>query len=68
MVAGDISWASTLSESLKDFEFLELLPGKKVAMNGNHDYWQSTKRKVELFSKMLPQRFLTLDITILVVF
>jgi predicted phosphohydrolase len=60
VVAGDISWASTLSESLKDFEFLELLPGKKVIMKGNHDYWWSTKRKVELFFK--ENEFLSLHI------
>jgi predicted phosphohydrolase len=60
VVAGDISWASTLDDSLSDFKFLELLPGKKVIMRGNHDYWWSTKRKVELFFK--ENNFLSLHI------
>ncbi|MDR3178528.1 MAG: metallophosphoesterase [Oscillospiraceae bacterium] len=51
VIAGDISWAISLRESFDDFCFLQSLPGKKIIMRGNHDYWWSTKRKVEMFLK-----------------
>ncbi|MEG2295743.1 MAG: metallophosphoesterase, partial [Oscillospiraceae bacterium] len=46
---GDISWAMTLEEGLKDFEFIEDLPGAIYILKGNHDYWWSTKNKMETF-------------------
>ncbi len=49
VVAGDISWAMQLPESQKDFAFLNALPGKKLLLKGNHDYWWSTRRKMEDF-------------------
>lgn len=49
VLPGDLSWGMDLKQSLKDFEFLESLPGKKVILKGNHDYWWSTKRKMEDF-------------------
>ena len=49
VLAGDTSWGMTLSESLKDFEFINALPGKKVLIKGNHDYWWTTVRKMEEF-------------------
>ena len=39
VIAGDISWAMKLEECEKDFTFLENLPGKKIILKGNHDYW-----------------------------
>ena len=39
LVAGDISWAMKLEETREDFEFLGKLPGKKIIIRGNHDYW-----------------------------
>ncbi|AZO95190.1 metallophosphoesterase [Halocella sp. SP3-1] len=39
LIPGDISWASDLSELEYDLDFLELLPGRKVLVRGNHDYW-----------------------------
>lgn len=39
IVAGDISWAMRLSEALPDLLDLGALPGKKVLLKGNHDYW-----------------------------
>lgn len=47
VIAGDISWAMKLSDTLSDFEFLHSLPGKKILMKGNHDYWWSTKKKMD---------------------
>lgn len=49
LMAGDFSWATYLEESLKDFQFLEGLPGKKILLKGNHDYWWSTLKKMNEF-------------------
>ncbi len=49
VLAGDISWGITLEEALEDFRFLHDLPGKKVILKGNHDYWWSTRNKMEHF-------------------
>ncbi len=51
VIAGDISWAMKLEEAEKDFRFINSLPGKKIMIKGNHDYWWSTKAKVESFLK-----------------
>ena len=47
VIAGDISWGMDLSETLPDFRFLHELPGHKIILKGNHDYWWSTKKKAE---------------------
>ncbi len=49
LVAGDISWGMTLEEALPDFRFIDDLPGKKIFLKGNHDYWWETKTKMERF-------------------
>lgn len=49
VLAGDISWAMRLEDCLADFTFLHRLPGQKVILKGNHDYWWSTKSKIDGF-------------------
>ena len=49
VIAGDISWGMRLEETVQDFTFLESLPGKKLLLKGNHDYWWSTRSKIEAF-------------------
>ena len=49
LMAGDFSWATYLEDSKKDFEFLEKLPGKKILLKGNHDYWWTTLKKMNEF-------------------
>lgn len=39
LLAGDFSWAMHLEDTEKDFALLSELPGKKVLIRGNHDYW-----------------------------
>lgn len=39
LVSGDISWAMKLDDALVDLRALAVLPGKKVFIKGNHDYW-----------------------------
>ena len=46
LIAGDISWAMKLSCAVEDLRLLAPLPGKKVFIRGNHDYWWSAIGKV----------------------
>ena len=45
VVGGDISWALTLEEATEDIKFIDRLPGKKIFLKGNHDFWWSTMKK-----------------------
>ena len=49
VIAGDISWAMRLKDSYEDFKFLDSLPGKKIIIRGNHDYWWATASKIKNF-------------------
>lgn len=49
IIPGDISWGMSLDEALPDFKFIHDLPGKKIILRGNHDYYFNTKTKVEKF-------------------
>lgn len=46
LLPGDISWAMTLDEAAPDLRFIGQLPGQKVMIRGNHDYWWSGISKV----------------------
>lgn len=47
LLAGDTSWALTLNDVKTDMDFLNKLPGKKLLIKGNHDYWWSSLRKLQ---------------------
>ena len=49
VLCGDNSWAMTLEGSLEDFAFINGLPGKKIILKGNHDYWWGTTAKMKSF-------------------
>ncbi len=49
VIPGDISWAMSLEGAKEDFRFLHSLPGQKIIMKGNHDYWWTTKKKMDGF-------------------
>ncbi len=49
VIAGDISWAMLLREAVCDFKFLNELPGHKIIAKGNHDYWWTSKSKMDAF-------------------
>ncbi|MEI8365462.1 MAG: metallophosphoesterase [Parachlamydiaceae bacterium] len=51
LLAGDISWAMHPEDAKNDLDWIETLPGTKVMIRGNHDYWWSSIKKVE---QMLP--------------
>ena len=46
VLAGDISWAMRLEDAICDLEFIGALPGTKLLLRGNHDYWWSALGKV----------------------
>lgn len=39
LLPGDLSWAMRLPEAMPDLNFVADLPGNKVLIRGNHDYW-----------------------------
>ena len=41
-IAGDFSWATYLEDTYEDFSYLNELPGRKILLKGNHDYWWTT--------------------------
>ena len=51
VLCGDLSWGMSLEESLEDLKFIHALPGRKILLKGNHDYWWNTARKMENFFK-----------------
>ena len=46
LLPGDISWAMRLEEALEDLESIGRLPGRKILLRGNHDYWWSSIGRV----------------------
>ena len=49
IIPGDISWALTTQDALYDLLWIDRLPGKKIIMKGNHDFWWSTVSKMKKF-------------------
>jgi predicted phosphohydrolase len=49
VLAGDISWAMALKDAQADLGFFHELPGKKILLKGNHDYWWETVAKMTRF-------------------
>ncbi len=49
VIAGDISWAMKLQDTAADFRFLQQLNGSKILLKGNHDYWWTTKAKMDRY-------------------
>jgi len=47
VIPGDISWALKLEEAENDLRRIEALPGKKILMKGNHDFWWNSLSKIE---------------------
>lgn len=49
VIPGDVSWSMSLEGCGADFGFLQQLPGQKILLKGNHDYWWSTKTKMDKY-------------------
>lgn len=54
LMAGDLSWAMKLEEVVADFNLLKDLPGKKIIIRGNHDYWW---KSISSLRSILPENF-----------
>lgn len=46
LLSGDISWAMRLGDAIADLQEIGSLPGHKVMIKGNHDYWWSSLSRV----------------------
>lgn len=49
VLLGDLSWALGLAQAKEDFSWINEIPGKKILLKGNHDYWWSTVSKFNQF-------------------
>ena len=49
VLLGDLSWALGLQEAKADFTWIDRIPGRKIILKGNHDYWWSTAAKFYKF-------------------
>ena len=58
LIPGDISWAMNLEDALPDLFFLGSLPGKKLLLRGNHDFWWSSVSKIR---RILPDNMFVLQ-------
>ena len=49
VLLGDLSWALDLESAAADFRWINEIPGRKIILKGNHDYWWSTAAKFNKF-------------------
>lgn len=49
LLPGDFSWKMNLKDMYEDFNYLNKLPGKKLLLKGNHDYWWTTLQSMRSF-------------------
>lgn len=51
ILPGDFSWATYIEDTKLDFSYLNSLPGRKILLKGNHDYWWTTLASMRKFVK-----------------
>ena len=49
VLLGDLSWSMDLDRAREDFAFINAIPGRKIILKGNHDYWWTTAAKMNAF-------------------
>ena len=49
VLCGDLSWALDINQAQEDFRWIDSIPGRKIILKGNHDYWWSTAAKFYKF-------------------
>lgn len=49
VLPGDFSWTMNIEDTYLDFKYLNELPGKKLLLKGNHDYWWTTLKKMRAY-------------------
>lgn len=47
IICGDISWAMGLNDVEEDLAWIKDLPGRKLLLRGNHDYWWTSLKKMQ---------------------
>ena len=52
VLLGDLSWALDLEGAKADFSWINQIPGRKIILKGNHDYWWSTASKFYKFCQV----------------
>lgn len=53
LIGGDISWSISIDEGMEDLAWINELPGRKLIIKGNHDYWWSGITKLnKLYENM----------------
>lgn len=52
LLPGDLTWAMHLEEAQADIDRIACLPGRKILLRGNHDYWWSSIGRVR---RILPE-------------
>lgn len=50
IICGDTSWALQLEEAQPDLDWIAQLPGQKILLRGNHDYWWTSLKKMQTFT------------------
>ena len=45
VLCGDLSWGMDMDAAREDFRYISRIPGRKILLKGNHDYWWSTAKK-----------------------
>jgi uncharacterized protein len=63
LIPGDISWAMRFEEAVPDLEWIDALPGTKVLIRGNHDYWWSSKKSAAKLRGLMPPSLIPLHKT-----
>ena len=58
LIAGDISWAMKLEEAKSDLEWIDDLPGKKIIIKGNHEYWW---KSISAVRELLPESIMAIQ-------
>ncbi len=59
VLPGDFSWSTYLKDTYKDFSYINALPGKKLLLKGNHDYWWTTLTSMRKF--LQENNFMNID-------
>lgn len=49
VLLGDLCWAMDYDSAYPDFRFLDVIPGRKIIVKGNHDYWWTTQAAFNRF-------------------
>lgn len=47
IICGDTSWSMSLEAAMQDLNRIAALPGQKIILRGNHDYWWTSLKKMQ---------------------